>query len=377
MGPHDSQRRGDAVSRPPALVFGVPITNVTMDEALDLIGELVDHGRRTGRTHQIATVNVDFLVNAIDEPDLLSILQGAEVCLADGAPVVWAASLLGVPLRERVAGSDLVPLLARESVTRGWRVHVLGSSSHVAEHALEKLQERHPGCRVSIDPGPTIADPDDVDDGIVDGIVALDPDILCVALGNPKQERFIRAYRERLGTPVLIGVGGSLDMYVGERRRAPVWVQRIGMEWVVRALQEPKRLGRRYAHDIVVFGPRLVRERRAVRRLRLSGGIALAVETKNVRAQVGVAGLPDTATWSEAMNRLDAGLPLRLVCEPSGSVSHRAIAMLVGLVQRARLMGGTVEWERQPGPVVVEDFRLASVSSEMVGLESHWRVDEA
>src|SRR5688572_8108641 len=97
--------------RPPALVLGVPIEDVTMHETLELIDAFVQEGRADGHTRQITTVNVDFLVNALADPEIAAILQQADVCLADGMPVVWGARMLGTPIRERVAGSDLVPLL--------------------------------------------------------------------------------------------------------------------------------------------------------------------------------------------------------------------------------------------------------------------------
>src|SRR6185312_8367020 len=112
----------------------------------------------------------------------------------------------------------------------------------------------------SFEPGPQIPDPTTVDDGVIEAISATGADVLCVALGNPKQERFIATYRERLGIPGMIGVGGSLDMFVGERRRAPAWMQKTGTEWIARLVQEPGRLGSRYAHDLRIFGPRLARE---------------------------------------------------------------------------------------------------------------------
>ena len=94
-----------------------------------------------------------------------------------------------------------------------------------------------------------LRDVTEVDDDDIDRIRDFDPDILCVAFGNPKQERFIAAHRDRLRCPVMIGIGGSLDLLVGDKRRAPAWAQHGGAEWVYRALQEPGRLGRRYLHD--------------------------------------------------------------------------------------------------------------------------------
>ena len=138
--------------RPPALLFGVPIADLSMSETIAVVGELIDDGRSFGRSHQIATTNVDFLVNALENADVRAILQGADVCLADGMPVVWGAALLGMPITERVAGSDLVPRLVEASASTGWRIHVFGSSPSVADRAAAMFAERCPGARVSFDP---------------------------------------------------------------------------------------------------------------------------------------------------------------------------------------------------------------------------------
>ena len=209
------------VPRPPALLFGVPIDDLTMDETVAAIGELVADGRRHGRTHQVATVNVDFLVNALADDGVHQLLQNADVCLADGAPVVWGARAARMKLRERVAGADLVPALAKHSAGAGWRIHLFGSAPGTAERAAELLTARYPWAHVTGDSGPFIKDAGQVDEDLLASLAAADPDILCVALGNPKQEKFIEAYRGRLGAPVMIGIGGTLDFIVGGRRRAP------------------------------------------------------------------------------------------------------------------------------------------------------------
>jgi N-acetylglucosaminyldiphosphoundecaprenol N-acetyl-beta-D-mannosaminyltransferase len=174
-------------------------------------------------------------------------------------PIVWHAALTGSPLRSRVAGADLVPALVERSCRTGWRVLLFGSAEGVAESAAALLRERSPGAVVHGISGPILADPRRMDDVWIDEIRAFAPDIICVALGNPKQERWIDAHRSRLGAAVLIGVGGTLDFLVGGRRRAPNWMRRAGLEWLFRAAQEPKRLGKRYGHDAVVFGPHLLR----------------------------------------------------------------------------------------------------------------------
>ena len=243
--------------RPPALLFGIPIDDVTMTETLDRIGELITSGRAAGSTHQVATVNVDFLVNSLANPELADILRQSDLNLADGMPVVWGARKAGSPLRERVTGADLVPALAARSAETGWHVHLFGSAAGVAEEAATRLLRANPQARITAESGPMIPDVSATPDDVLQRLAEVDADILCVALGNPKQERFIRANRDRLRTPVMIGVGGTLDMIVGDKKRAPQWMQRSGLEWSFRALQEPQRLGKRYAHDARVFLPRL------------------------------------------------------------------------------------------------------------------------
>lgn len=324
-------------------MFGVPITDVTMDETVALIGELVREGREHGRTHQISTVNVDFLVNALEHDDVATILQHADVCLPDGMPVVWASKLLGMPVRERVAGADLVPLLIAASAASGWHVHLFGSTPAVADQANTLLRQRYPDARFTIDPGPMIPDVDRVDESVLQSIIDVDADILCVALGNPKQERFIAAHRDRLGVPVMIGVGGSLDMLVGEQHRAPAWMRKYGLEWVWRACLDPRRLGARYVRDARVFSPAIVREWRANRTRRHWRGIRVDV---GERVLVSIDGddVLDRADWSHAIDAIFAGSDVLIDGDRQAMPRDEALAQLVGLVAAARRSGAGIEW---------------------------------
>jgi N-acetylglucosaminyldiphosphoundecaprenol N-acetyl-beta-D-mannosaminyltransferase len=331
--------------KPPALLFGIPVDDVTMQETLDLIVALVAHGRANGTTHQIATVNVDFLVNALGDPETRSILQKADVCLPDGMPVIWGSRPLGMPLRERVAGSDLVPLLIDASRSNGCHVHVFGSSVAVADAARTMLQERYPGARFSIDPGPMIADVREVPDDVLDSIAEVDADILCIALGNPKQERFIQAHRSRLGAPVMMGVGGSLDMLVGLRRRAPIWMQRLGLEWVARAAQEPRRLGRRYAHDIRVIAPAFLDEWRISLRRRRGAGAQVSIGADCVRVRLSGDRIATDEIWAIAADRVLAGASVHVDAAGARTVRAAALAQVVGLVRLTHRGRGGVSWE--------------------------------
>jgi exopolysaccharide biosynthesis WecB/TagA/CpsF family protein len=354
--------------RPPALFFGVPVDDLTMAETLDLIDSLVHNGRRRGTTHQIATVNVDFLVNALVDPEVKSILQLADVCIPDGMPLVWGAGPLGMSVRERVAGSDLLPLLIDASRTRGWHVHVFGSTPEVAEQAHTLLSERYPGARFSIDPGPMLSDVRHIDEAVLQKIVDVQADVLCVALGNPKQELFIRAHRQRLGTPVMIGIGGSLDMLVGKRRRAPVLIQRVGLEWVVRAVQEPRRLVARYAKDVRIFAPSYARQWRSNRRRRDSSWLELNITDAGVMAQLrkGI-GSQGGECWARAANAVLLGAPLVVNAALVSTVRDVDLASAFGLIRVARRSNVPVRWTGADGDLVAR-FAEIGLSAQLLGL---------
>jgi N-acetylglucosaminyldiphosphoundecaprenol N-acetyl-beta-D-mannosaminyltransferase len=165
-------------------------------------------------------------------------------------PVVWMSRLIGTPLKERVSGIDLVERLADVSARRGYRVFLLGASDNSSHRAAKVLKQRYPELRIvgRYSPEPKPLDQMDHEE-ILSRIDEARPDILLVAFGNPKQEEWIAMHRDRLKVPVCIGVGGTLDSLSGTKRRAPEWMQRCGLEWLHRTLQEPRRLSTRYLAD--------------------------------------------------------------------------------------------------------------------------------
>ena len=227
-------------------VMGLPLANVTADEAVDQIENLI----LSGGTHQVATANLDFWLNSLNDVHLHRIIAGCSLVLPDGMPLVWISRLLGKPLKERVSGADLVPQLAQLSAKKGYGIYLLGGKPGVAERATKVLAEMYPGVNIVGHHAPPLADLERMDHGdALDRIRAAKPDILLVAFGNPKQEKWIRMHAKRSGVPVSIGIGGSMDMLVGDVQRAPVWMQRSGLEWLGRCLQEPARLFPRYARN--------------------------------------------------------------------------------------------------------------------------------
>ena len=235
-------------------LFGLPITNVTMDEAIGRIEEAIV----SGETHQIATANLDFARNSLRDAYLQKVICDCSMVLPDGMPMIWASRLFGKPLSERVTGVDLIPELARLSAQRGYGIFLLGSDEKNTAAASAILEEQHPGVQIVGRYSPPVSTLKDMNDAeILRRIREAKPQILLVAFGNPKQEIWIYRNRHHLGVPVAIGIGGALEMIAGSLKRAPRWVQAVQMEWLFRMAQEPMRLFPRYARDAAALARHL------------------------------------------------------------------------------------------------------------------------
>lgn len=237
-------------TNPAIAILGVPFDPVTMSEAIAIVGRMV----ASRRPHYVVTANVDFLAQARADVELRRILMDAHLVLCDGTPVVWASRLLGNPLPERVAGADLAPQLIRIASEKNLRLFFLGGTPESMERAIGKVKTTHP--RLQIDgyspPFDHLLEMDH--DEIKRRIAQAAPDMLFVCFGCPKQEKWIAMHYQSLGVPVAVGVGGTIDFLAGQLKRAPLWMQRTGTEWIFRLLQEPRRLFRRYARDLWMFG---------------------------------------------------------------------------------------------------------------------------
>ena len=244
-------RPAEATVRPRVRIGGIPLDAVDMSEALRRLVAAVP----SDRAFQVCTINLDFLVRARTDPVIRSIFAESDLNLADGIAVVWLARLQGDPLPERVAGADLVPHLMREAARRGASVYLLGGENGVARDAAQRLRQTVPGLRIAGWYEPPRAPIETMENtAIVREINQSGADILLVALGHPKQDRWIAMHRDELRVSVAIGVGCCLDLIAGRVKRAPAWMQRLGLEWLFRAMQEPRRLARRYAVDLGSLG---------------------------------------------------------------------------------------------------------------------------
>jgi N-acetylglucosaminyldiphosphoundecaprenol N-acetyl-beta-D-mannosaminyltransferase len=228
-------------------ILGVSIDALTMGEVM----ERVDRAIATRRPLRIGVVNVAKLVHMRRDVELRDDVLSSDVVVADGMPLVWTSRLLGRRLPERVAGINLMTEMLRRGHECGYRVYCLGATEEVVGLAVRRISTDHPGVRV-VGAHHGYFRPED-EAAIADAIVAAKPDILLVAMSSPRKERFLARWGTALGVPVCHGVGGSFDILSGKVRRAPVSWQRLGLEWLYRVKQEPRRLGPRYVITNSVF----------------------------------------------------------------------------------------------------------------------------
>lgn len=227
-------------------ISGVLIDRVDRPAAKDRLRRFLF----SSTSHQIVTVNLDFLAIAHRKPPFREIIRQADLAVADGMPLVWLSHLLGQPLEERVTGVELVDLCCLLAAQTGQGVFLLGGGPGVAESAARELEQRYPGIRIAGTYTPPFGPLTEVEnDRILSAIRASAPGFLFVALGAPRQDIWIAEHRNRLSVPISIGVGCVLDLLAGRVQRAPDWMQHSGLEWLFRLAQEPKRLWRRYLVD--------------------------------------------------------------------------------------------------------------------------------
>ena len=238
----------------PVPILGVPFDAIAMPDAVELVDRMI----LSRKPHYIVTPNIDFVVQAQSDVELHRILFNAHLLVCDGTPLVWASRLLGQALPERVAGSDLVPQLIRLAAQKNYRLFLLGGLPGAAEKAANRLRQEYPGLAIDFytPPFQRLLEMDHAE--ITRRIRQASPDILLVAFGCPKQEKWMAMHYESLGVPVSMGVGATVDFLAGHMKRAPVWMQRSGTEWIFRLGQEPRRLFRRYTKDFWVFSSKFL-----------------------------------------------------------------------------------------------------------------------
>ncbi|MGI6413273.1 MAG: WecB/TagA/CpsF family glycosyltransferase [Syntrophomonadaceae bacterium] len=218
-------------------ILGCQLDAVDMREALDRIENMVKNRRVAS---QVITLNAEMAVHAFDNPQLQGVINRAALVTPDGIGIIWAAKRMGYQLPVRVTGIDLVYHLCQMAAKNGYKVFLLGARPGIAEMASAQLVKRYPNLNICGYQDGYFNNSEEVIKRIKD----LAPDILLVALGSPKQELWINAYKDQIKVPVSIGVGGSFDVVSGAKKRAPKLFIRLNMEWLYRLIKEPSRIKR-------------------------------------------------------------------------------------------------------------------------------------
>lgn len=235
-------------------VLGCPVDPLDMEATVALCEQLIEARRPA---FQIS-INAAKIVAARNDTRLRTVIGRADVVSADGQAVIWAARLLGQPLPERVAGIDLMLRLVGRAAECGWRVFLLGAEKSVLAKVSEELERSHPLLEICGSQHGWFHDHES--DRVREEIAAARTDLLFVAMSSPRKEYWISENARTAGVPLAVGVGGAFDVIAGERRRAPRVLQRIGLEWLFRLAQEPRRLGPRYADTNLRFAVALILE---------------------------------------------------------------------------------------------------------------------
>ncbi len=224
-------------------VWGIDYSMVTMQQTLDFIDAMIQ--RR--EPNYAITANLNYAMLCETSPRLTAFTELCKLVLCDGMPIFWRSKLNKQQLPERVAGADLIYALAELSAKRGYRMFLMGGDEGVAQQAAGKLQELNPRLTIAgVECPPFRKLTEDEHDQLCGRIQSTKPDILLVAFGQPKGEFWIEENYQSLGVPFCIQLGASFDFIVGKARRAPVWMQKIGLEWLFRSLSDPRRLLPRY-----------------------------------------------------------------------------------------------------------------------------------
>jgi N-acetylglucosaminyldiphosphoundecaprenol N-acetyl-beta-D-mannosaminyltransferase len=244
---------------PKVTICNVVLDNVSMQETLNAIEDFI----AAGQPSYITNANVDIIVRCNRDPEFAQYYREGNLGVADGVPLMWAARLLGTPLKEKVSGSDLVPKVCELANRKGYKIFFLGGRPGAGEAARVKLQETLKDLKVVGAYAPPFGFENDEAElqRIARMVKEARPHILFVGLGAPKQERWIKRYYRELGVPVSMGVGVTFEFISGMVKRAPKWMQSAGLEWFWRLVMEPRRLWKRYLVDDLQFFGLLFRQK--------------------------------------------------------------------------------------------------------------------
>ena len=223
------------------------VDNLTMEEAINAIDGLI----KNKKPSYVVTPNVDHIVKLETDIDFQEVYREADLILTDGKPLIWISKMKKNPIKEKVSGSDLFPEICKLAEEKQYKVFLLGAAEGIAEIAAKNLKNKYKKLEIVGTYSPSYGFEKNKDEiqKIISLVTELQPDILAVGLGAPKQEKFIYEYRNELNVPVSLAIGATIDFEAGNIKRAPKWMQNAGLEWFYRLVKEPRRMYKRYLID--------------------------------------------------------------------------------------------------------------------------------
>ncbi len=240
-------------------ILGTPVSSLTMDELFRDWETVIKEGKKA----QVCITPVNSILAARATARVQEIYKHADYVLCDGVPVKWASKFLGDPIKERITGLDVLPRIFLFASRHEFSIFLLGASPGVADTLKKVMEAKHPGVKIVgtfVPPFRAVFSKEE-NQKMIDAINTVKPDILLVSLTAPKQDIWIAENLDKLETHVAIGIGGAFEVAAGMIKRAPLWMQKSGLEWLYRFLQEPKRMFRRYFMEAPVFIPLIIKQR--------------------------------------------------------------------------------------------------------------------
>jgi len=240
-------------------IAGVDVSSVFMEDLVAIFNETITLDKKM----RVCVTPVNCITAAAKSDELKQLYNTADIVLCDGIPLKWAASFLGTPIKERITGLDLVPQYIAECNRRGYSMFFLGAKEGVAASLVQKIRSEFPNPKIAGYYSPPFANKFSVEENkkILALINEVKPNVLFVSLTAPKQDYWIAEHFDAIESNILIGVGGAFEVTAGLVPRAPVWMQKNGLEWLFRFLQEPRRLFRRYFIEAPVFFPLIIKQK--------------------------------------------------------------------------------------------------------------------
>ena len=240
-------------------ILGTPVSSLTMDELFSNWERVIKAGEKA----QVCITPVNSILAARATARVQEIYKHADYVLCDGVPVKWASEFLGDPIKERITGLDVLPRIFPFALQHDFSIFLLGASPGVAETLQKVMEAKHPRVKIVgtfVPPFREVFSKEE-NQQMIEAINAVKPDMLLVSLTAPKQDIWIAENIANLDTHVAIGIGGAFEVAAGMIKRAPLWMQKSGLEWLYRFLQEPKRMFRRYFVEAPVFIPLVIQQK--------------------------------------------------------------------------------------------------------------------